>query len=98
MDSGKSVHCCTSCTAWAKSAGSSARGMPALTSSICAPASACARASASTRLKSPACISAASAFLPVGLMRSPMTTKGWSKPMQTSLLAELRVVWVMLAS
>jgi hypothetical protein len=65
--------------------------MPALTSSIWAPASTCARASASTRLKSPADISAARILRPVGLMRSPMMTNGRSNPMTTSLVAELTV-------
>ena len=44
------------CTSWivlARMAGSSASGMPALTSSMCAPASTWASASRSTRLKSP---------------------------------------------
>ena len=65
----------------ARIAGSSASGMPAFTSSMCAPAASCARASASTRLKSPAAISAARILRPVGLMRSPIMTKGRSKPM-----------------
>src|ERR1700730_16646329 len=85
---------CTSCTARARIAGSSANGMPALTSSMCAPASTWARASASTRLKSPAAISAARILRSVGMMRSPMMTKGRSKPPTTSLVAELMTVSV----
>ena len=61
--------------------------MPALTSSMWAPASTWASASRSTRLKSPAFISSASSFRPVGLMRSPMSTNGRSKPMTTSRVA-----------
>src|SRR5579883_3506289 len=70
--------------------------MPALTSSMWAPAATCARASASTRLKSPAAISAARILRPVGLMRSPIMTKGRSKPITTSRVAELMMVSVIL--
>jgi hypothetical protein len=76
-------------------AGSSANGMPALTSSMWAPAATWASASDSTRLKSPFFISSASSLRPVGLMRSPMITKGRSNPMTTSLVAELTMVSVM---
>ena len=62
--------------------------MPALTSSMCAPAATCASASASTVLKSPAFISSASCLRPVGLIRSPIITNGRSKPMTTSRVAE----------
>ncbi len=78
----------------ASSAGSSASGMPALTSSMWAPAATWARASASTRLKSPSFISSASSLRPVGLMRSPIMTNGRSKPITTSRVAELITVWV----
>src|SRR6476661_8543577 len=78
----------------ARIAGSSARGMPAFTSSMCAPASTWAMASRSTRLKSPAFISSARSFRPVGLMRSPMIANGRSKPMTTSRVAELTTVCV----
>ena len=71
--------------------------MPALTSSMWAPAATWARASASTRLKSPAFISSASSLRPVGLMRSPIMTNGRSKPITTSRLAELTTVWVTIA-
>src|SRR5437763_1070479 len=95
IDSGRSVIDCTSCTARARIAGSSASGMPALTSSMCAPAATCASASASTRLKFPAAISAARILRPVGLMRSPIMTKGRSRPITTSRVAELMTVSVM---
>src|SRR5215212_10193409 len=67
--------------------------MPAFTSSMWAPASTWAIASRSTRLKSPAFISAARSFRPVGLMRSPMIVNGRSKPMTTSRPGELTTVW-----
>ena len=79
----------------ARIAGSSASGMPALTSSIMAPAWTWARVSRSTVEKSPAAISAASFLRPVGLMRSPMTQNGRSKPMTTVFVAELTTVSVM---
>ena len=94
IDSGTSTTDCTSWTARASRAGSSASGMPALMSSIWAPASTWAMASASTRLKSPAFISSARSFRPVGLMRSPIITNGRPKPMATSRLLELRMVSV----
>ena len=50
MDSGTSVIDCTIFTASARIAGSSASGMPALTSSMWAPASTCASASEITRV------------------------------------------------
>ena len=59
-----------------------------------APASTWASASRSTVEKSPAAISAASFFRPVGLMRSPMMQNGRSKPMTTVLVAELTTVSV----
>src|SRR5207253_792940 len=93
--SGTAVIDCTSCTALARIAGSSASGMPALTSSMWAPAATCASASASTRLKLPAAISAARILRPVGLIRSPIMTKGRSRPSTTSRVAELMTVSVM---
>ena len=50
IDSGTSVSDCTSLIDWARIAGSSAIGMPALTSSMVAPTATWASASASTRL------------------------------------------------
>ena len=92
MDSGRSVSDWTSCTVRARIAGSSASGMPALTSSMCAPASTCAMTSRSTRLKSPAAISAARTLRPVGLIRSPMIANGRSSPITTSRVMELITV------
>ena len=86
---------CTVLMAVDKIAGSSANGMPAFTSNIVAPASTCATASASTLLKSPSVISVASNLRPVGLMRSPITQNGWSKPIVTSFDAEHNLVRVM---
>ncbi len=96
IDSGTSVIDCTSLMVWARIAGSSASGMPAFTSSMWAPAASCAMTSASTRLKLPAAISAARILRPVGLMRSPIMTKGRLKPMTTSRVAELITVSVMM--
>ena len=85
-------------TMW-RSAGSVALGStavtPALTSSMVAPACTCSIASFFTVSKLPSTISAASFLRPVGLMRSPMTQKGWSKPMTTSRVAEATMVRVM---
>src|SRR5882672_8636140 len=66
--------------------------MPALTSSMCAPAAACAIASARTRSMRPSFISAARTLRPVGLMRSPMITNGRSIDTTTSRLRDLRTV------
>src|SRR6185503_6829839 len=88
IERGTSVIDWTSSTVWARIPGSSASGMPALTSSICAPASTWASASATTVSKFPAAISAANVFRPVGLMRSPITTNGRSKPITTSRVGD----------
>ncbi len=45
--------------------------------------------------KSPRSSSSFKILRPVGLMRSPITQKGRSKPMTTSLVAEATIVWVM---
>src|SRR6266550_4647973 len=92
MQIGTSV---TSLTAWIAAtsrAGSSMPGTPALTSSIWAPASTWAIASALTRSITPAVISAARTFRPVGLIRSPMITNGRSIEMTTSLERERSTV------
>src|SRR5437870_9872016 len=81
---GTSVTCITAWIAATRSAGSSTAGMPALTSSIWAPAAAWASASARTRSITPSFISAARTLRPVGLIRSPMITKGRSPEMTTS--------------
>src|SRR5271157_2695455 len=78
-------------------AGSSPTDTPALTSSTCAPAATCARASERTREKSPAAISSASFLRPVGLIRSPIITKGRSGLMITVLLLDERIVSIEIA-
>src|SRR5690606_23467396 len=98
MERGTSTSVWTSSTVAASSAASSASGIPALTSSMSAPASTCATASASTREKSPRVISSARRFRPVGLMRSPITTKGRSKPITTSRVREASTVSVIVRS
>ncbi len=99
MHKGTFTRPCTISMVRRKSGGSVSLGLtavtPALTSSTMAPASTWATASASTMEKSPATIAAASFLRPVGLMRSPITQNGLSKPMITSLVAEARSVWVM---
>src|SRR6267143_4953467 len=92
MQIGRSLTSVTALIVATSSAGSSMAGMPALTSSMCAPAAACAIASARTRSMRPSFISAASTLRPVGLMRSPMMTKGRSIEMTTSRVRELRTV------
>ncbi len=62
------------------SSASSTSGMPALTSSMSAPASIWATASAVTVESSPARSSSANFLRPVGLIRSPMMQNGRSGP------------------
>ena len=50
--------------------------------------------SAMSYLYMPAIISAASFLRPVGLIRSPITQKGWSNPMTISRVAEATIVRV----
>src|SRR5204863_5074452 len=89
---GASVACATARSmSWSSSA-SSTSGIPALTSSMSAPAVTWASASTVTVDRSPPRSSSANALRPVGLMRSPMTQKGWSWPMTTVLLRDCRVV------
>jgi hypothetical protein len=99
IDSGTSTSPCTISSVCTSRAGSVALGStavtPALTSSIVAPACTCSMASFLTVSKLPSTISAASFLRPVGLMRSPMTQKGWSKPMMISRVAEATMVRVM---
>src|SRR5207302_1468049 len=92
MHTGASVTSHTALIAATSNAGSSAIGMPALMSSMCAPAATCAMASVRTRSMRPSFISAASTLRPVGLMRSPMITKGRSPEMTTSRPREERRV------
>ncbi len=97
--SGISTRPWTISSVWTSRPGSVSFGLtevtPALMSSIVAPAATCSSASLMTVSKLPACISAASFLRPVGLMRSPMTQKGWSKPMTISRVAEAMMVRVM---
>src|SRR4051812_6740389 len=76
---------------WSRSA-SSTSGMPALTSTMSAPASVCAIASAVTVDRSPPRSSSANVLRPVGLMRSPMMQKGCSGPIVTALDRDSRTV------
>ena len=98
MHSGMSQIDWTISSVWRISGGSVSLGFtavtPALTSRMWAPAAICASASLITVSKLPACISAASFLRPVGLMRSPMTVKGLSKPMMCSRVADATRVWV----
>ena len=71
---------------------------PALTSRTAAPQATCSQASFSTVEKSPASSCAANFLRPVGLIRSPITQNGWSKPMMTVLLLLSTTVRVMLRS
>src|SRR5207245_8701986 len=84
MQIGRSVMSITAWIAATSSAGSSTAGMPAFTSSMWAPAAACACASDRTRSITPSFISAARTLRPVGLIRSPMITKGRSPEITTS--------------
>ena len=93
MQSGRSTSDCTISSVCRSSGGSVSLGLtavtPALTSRMWAPAATWARASALiTVSKLPACISAASFLRPVGLMRSPITQNGRSKPMITCLFSD----------
>src|SRR3954447_12358902 len=74
------------------SSASSTSGMPALTSSMSAPASVWAIASAVTVDRSSLRSSSAKTLRPVGLMRSPMMQKGCSGPIVTVLDRECRTV------
>ena len=67
------------------SSGSSTSGIPALMSSMSAPASTCASASTVTVERSPPRSSSANILRPVGLIRSPMTQNGCPAPIVTLL-------------
>src|SRR3954469_6292573 len=75
---------------------SSTSGMPALTSSMSAPASVWAIASAVTVDRSSLRSCSANALRPVGLMRSPMMQKGCSGPIVTVLDRDCRTVSIRL--
>src|SRR6185312_5230285 len=92
MQMGASVAPATVRSMSLSSSDSSTSGMPALTSSMSAPAVTWATASTATVDKSPPRSSSANVLRPVGLIRSPMTQKGWSWPMTTVLERDDRVV------
>src|SRR5919202_2325040 len=92
MQIGRSVAAWTVRSMSCRSSASSTSGMPALTSSMSAPASVCAIASSVTVERSPPRSSSAKRLRPVGLMRSPMMQKGCSGPMVTVLDRECRTV------
>src|SRR5450759_2774114 len=89
MQIGRSQTSVTALIAAMSIAAASSAGMPAFTSSMCAPAAACAIASERTRSILPSFISAARTLRPVGWMRSPMITKGRSPDTTTSRPREL---------
>jgi hypothetical protein len=78
MHSGRSVCSWMSVSIFASSSASSTSGMPALTSSMSAPASTCDSTSTITVERSPPRSSSANFLRPVGLMRSPIKQNGWS--------------------
>src|SRR4051794_9312013 len=92
MQIGRSVALWTTCSMFCSSSASSTSGMPALTSSMSAPASVWASASTVTVERSPLRSASAKTLRPVGLMRSPMMQKGCSGPMVTVLDRDSRTV------
>src|SRR5579862_2296612 len=92
------MHSGASTASWAatiiarSSSASSTSGMPALMSSMSAPSATCARASATTRVRSPLRSSSAKALRPVGLIRSPMIVNGPSELIVTVLDRERTIV------
>src|SRR3954452_17290316 len=92
MQIGRSDASWTVVSICASSSASSTSGMPALTSSMSAPASVWAIASAVTVDRSPPRSSSAKILRPVGLMRSPMMQKGCVGPIVTVLDRECRTV------
>src|SRR3954453_8187480 len=92
MQIARSVAFWTACSMFCSSSASSTSGMPALTSSMSAPASVWAMASAVTVDRSPPRSSSANVLRPVGLMRSPMMQKGCVGPIVTVLDRECRTV------
>src|SRR3954470_22210075 len=92
MQIGRSVAFWTTCSMFWSSSASSTSGIPALTSSMSAPASVWATASAVTVDRSPPRSCSAKALRPVGLMRSPMMQKGCVGPIVTVLDRECRTV------
>src|SRR4051812_9796636 len=92
MQIGRSDASWTVVSICASSSASSTSGMPALTSSMSAPASVWAIAPAVTVDRSRPRSSSANALRPVGLMRSPMMQKGCSGPIVTVLDRDCRTV------
>src|SRR4051794_26546752 len=92
MQIGRSVAFWTACSMFWSSSASSTSGIPALTSSMSAPASVWATASAVTVDRSPPRSCSANALRPVGLIRSPMMQKGCSGPIVTVLDRDCRTV------
>src|SRR3954468_20111853 len=92
MQIGRAVAFWTTCSMFWSSSASSTSGIPALTSSMSAPASVWATASAVTVDRSPPRSCSAKALRPVGLMRSPMMQKGCVGPIVTVLDRECRTV------
>src|SRR4051812_38015137 len=92
MQMGRSVAFWTTCSMLCSSSASSTSGIPAFTSSMSAPASVWATASAVTVDRSPPRSSSAKILRPVGLMRSPMMQKGCVGPIVTVLDRECRTV------
>src|SRR4051812_47685747 len=92
MQIGRSVAFWTTRSMFCSSSASSTSGIPALTSSMSAPASVWATASVVTVDRSPPRSSSANTLRPVGLMRSPMMQKGCVGPIVTVLDRECRTV------
>src|SRR3954471_17739614 len=92
MQIGRSVAAWTVRSICCRSSASSTSGMPALTSSMSAPASVWAMASAVTVDRSPLRSCSAKTLRPVGLMRSPVMQKGRSGPIVTVLDRDSRTV------
>src|ERR1700734_718172 len=92
MQIGASTASCTARNIAFSSSGSSTSGIPALTSSMLAPALTCASASTVTVDRSPPRSSSANALRPVGLIRSPITQSGWSAPIVTLADRDRRTV------
>src|SRR3954468_16832001 len=92
MQIGRSQASCTVRSICCSRSASSTSGMPALTSTMSAPASVWAIASGVTVDRSPPRSSSAKTLRPVGLMRSPMMQKGWSGPIVTVLDRDSRTV------
>src|SRR3712207_4483199 len=96
MQIGRSVLACTVRSIFCSSSASSTSGMPALTSSMSAPASVWATASMTTVDRSSLRSCSANVLRPVGLMRSPMMQKGCSGPIVTVLDRDCRTVSMLL--